>query len=726
MQRKVKQSLTFLMALVMVMSLICGSGFSVMAEATDTSGSESAETGEALAETFAESDLELYQSEEQGEELLPQYEESDVSIPETDISVPETSWEETEETVSTETVTEESEQTEAVSETGSENSGETENETKLETETGTETETEADTAEEESETEESTEDQETEEKAKPEFTYNTTVNGVNVNIHAPEGILPEGTTVTVEPLAEDVIDTAVRTINDTLEEREVVQIIGFDISFFDDDGNEMHNLDGKVSIQFSGMEIVEEAEAAQVYHTDEYGNITNTLTEVSTPSGTVGFTSDSFSPMLYVTLGITDDVTVVDPKGSNEFAMVYYLKSPTSIPGSNQIANWGGPVTSGGNHATVNTTGATWDNDRNVLTNVPKYIVSWPDGSKDSTWTLAKGAYSDVYEAIYDQYKVELEREIGVGDLKLEDIEEITLIPYKISKNNHDTPDKHIDCTVSVKCSKAYIAKFWVLEPNNDEYTNVYNLTCKIVDGNAQPVKEYTEVKQTKTIDGITYRFDGWYPEAQENPEDQKDKVVWEYTPTQDELADGTVNFYAKYVQIADVIIEKKVTGSLGDVNKEFSFSCSYGNGSETRTFTLRNGQQYTIQNVPVGTTLTLTEINADGYEVSALYGDTSLQNVSQGKTMIFTIIDTGDEANKIVVINSKDNVYETESETESEMETKAGTEAPKKEKGQQDDTPKTGDNTNLTWWIALMGAAVIVLVGAVPVYRKRRNKKHS
>ncbi len=679
----------------MVMSLICGNVFSAIAEEAESSGMESTEAQEALTEGTAQSGTEAYQSGEMEETQPPQSEEAETGIPEPVRNEWETTQTETESSTEKKTSTES--ETSVVTEASTESL--TEKETSPETEKLTEG-----TGQEEG----STEAQTPEEQARPEFTYRTALDGIEVAIYAPEGILPEGTTVTVEPLGEDVLENVVQSITDLLaEEKEIVQLVGFDICFFDPDGKELHDLDGKVEVTYSGIEIPEEAEEAQVFHADEEGNITNTLMEAAVPSETVEFASDQFSPVVAAfsgaadsgisTLSISGDKTVavgetitlssnysnpwytcewstanssiasielsdgqtamvrgVSPGTvtisygcsrwghfygdtytievtGNEGAIVYFLLSPTSDPDSNATNQWGSAVQPRNENAMVNTTGAVWtgSEEKNIFkkdANLTSYIISWPDGSQGSTWTLTdKTLYATAFKEVYNNYRTELENTLGITDLKQDDIEEITLIPYKISRNNSSSPDKHIDCTISVKCKRAYVARFNVWWPGDADYTNV-SAENKRIDfdekGTSTPEKIFKysgaeEVPETKVgPDGITYRFDGWYNKANDKVTEDR----WPYIPDTDELADGMVNFYAKYVPAyIDIKVAKKVTGSMGDKTKSFQFTYSFGDkDSEKGSFPLTDGGTTTISNVPIDAVLTLTETNASDYITTA------------------------------------------------------------------------------------------------------------
>ena len=64
------------------------------------------------------------------------------------------------------------------------------------------------------------------------------------------------------------------------------------------------------------------------------------------------------------------------------------------------------------------------------------------------------------------------------------------------------------------------------------------------------------------------------------------------------------------------LIITKTVTGEGADLTREFSFTAVIG--GVTHTFTLRHGQQKVFEDIPVGTTYTVTEAHVTGYTITS------------------------------------------------------------------------------------------------------------
>ena len=308
----------------------------------------------------------------------------------------------------------------------------------------------------------------------------------------------------------------------------------------------------------------------------------------------------------------TDTVTITVTEAGTEDAQVFYLKTPTSDPDSNDTDQWGRNIGNG----TVKTNGATWTKNKNVfnpgayVTGMPKDMVKQADGS----WFLPKNdTYSQDYTTIFDAYKKELEKDLGVTLASVDDIEAIYLIPYKISKDNGSTPDKHIDCKISIKTKNVYAALFWVTLPDGTQKqvdAKNYKIENRVEKTTKAPTEENGNYPETIEEEDGTYQFVGWYNEAGELIEESG----WAYTPSDTELADGTVNFYARYERAyANLTIKKTLSGNMYNENDKFEFTVRCG--EDTQTYLLGNGDIQTIS-IPVGAAVTVTE-NAGSYTYS-------------------------------------------------------------------------------------------------------------
>ena len=114
-------------------------------------------------------------------------------------------------------------------------------------------------------------------------------------------------------------------------------------------------------------------------------------------------------------------------------------------------------------------------------------------------------------------------------------------------------------------------------EPGDSEYAQVDAKNYLTGSSIARTTK--ATIGSTKTVDGVTYALDGWYPENAKGGAYGSTKIAdnrWNYTPSDAELADGTVNFYAHYSPTTTSIkLKKLVTGSMGDKQKKFHFTIS-------------------------------------------------------------------------------------------------------------------------------------------------------
>lgn len=347
--------------------------------------------------------------------------------------------------------------------------------------------------------------------------------------------------------------------------------------------------------------------------------------------------------------------------------------------------------------------GATWTGNRNIFfrniggadsDTAKQYIKYWPDGAAYNgprvlepgnlfrqTDVTYNGKSATLENMIFEMYKgklVTMYTDNGYSEAQANDIVKqlkasditFTITPHKISKDNWESdptnPRKHIDCTVTVTCDKTFTAKFNVKKPGESGYTTVNSKLYLWKDNEANTVIQYvnddTVPHEINEKDGSKWVFDGWYPEndAGTGPDETAAITKWPYKVSEDELTnyggDRVVNFYAHYKKAtSNVTITKHVTGLLGDTNKEFAFSVSITqNGtactgvtakkgdqtvSDLTNFTLKHNETVTLENVPIGATITVTEVTpGEHYNVSAT-GHSDEQNGRDNVTFTYVAV---------------------------------------------------------------------------------------
>lgn len=291
-----------------------------------------------------------------------------------------------------------------------------------------------------------------------------------------------------------------------------------------------------------------------------------------------------------------------------------------------------------------------------------QYIYSWPDRVQYTGPRVLKkndpfrqtnvtynGKSATLETMIFEMYKGKLvkmymdegyskdEANNIVALLNAEDIT-FTITPHKISRyNSGDNPDKHIDCTITVTCNRTFTAMFHVKKPGKNGYETVNRKLYLWHDGTDNNVTEYvrdnTVPNEYTDGNGVKWEFDGWYPEnADGTGPNLEGKPIpessWPYKVSENELTnnrgDRVVNFYAHYKKVtSNVTITKQVTGLLGDTNKGFTFNVSIKKNDEDCTgvtakkgdqmvsltdFTLKHNETVTLENVPIGATITVKE----------------------------------------------------------------------------------------------------------------------
>lgn len=354
-----------------------------------------------------------------------------------------------------------------------------------------------------------------------------------------------------------------------------------------------------------------------------------------------------------------------------------------------------------------------------------QYIKYWPDGTAYTgprvlepsnpfrqTLVTYNGKSATLENMIFEMYKGKLVKmyvDEGyseddankiVAQLKASDIT-FTITPHKISKDNWESdptnPRKHIDCTVTVTCDKTFTAKFNVKKPGESGYTTVNSKLYLWKDNAVNKVIQYanstTVPHEITEKDGSKWAFDGWYPENGDGTGPNLEgkpipESSWPYKVSENELTnyggDRVVNFYAHYKKVtSNVTITKQVTGLLGDTNKEFAFNVSITqNGaactgvtakkgdqtvSDLTNFTLKHNETVTLENVPIGATITVKE-SAPG-EHYTVYSTGYSDGQNGGRDVTFTYgavantatADDADEADLMLLSMDEDTAVDTD-----------------------------------------------------------------
>ena len=310
---------------------------------------------------------------------------------------------------------------------------------------------------------------------------------------------------------------------------------------------------------------------------DENGLVTGLRQGTATVSLT--FTNADGSSVI-----ATKDITVEAVTESTDDALVYYLLDPTKDANSNDTGNWG-PVYG---TATVNVTGATWSDGKNCFDNVDQRVVSWPNG------TNVVPRDSDAWNQIYENYKSVIQAQLPGVEFTKDDVEEISLVPAKISKNNSSNPDKHLDCNVSIKCKNVVLVKYYLRDAGSTQFTQLGSKNYA-KGSNTQLTDVYEgSLPATKDVNGVTYTFSGWYLD-----QSFTQPVTLPYT------VNDSTNFYAKYVGGYQVIYDL-AGGTWGS--------------SDATMYTAQEGSTQTVRHEP-----TLEGFKFAGWTVTGLDNVTTL-----------------------------------------------------------------------------------------------------
>lgn len=180
-----------------------------------------------------------------------------------------------------------------------------------------------------------------------------------------------------------------------------------------------------------------------------------------------------------------------------------------------------------------------------------------------------------------------------------------------------------------------------------------------------------------------------------------------------------TVEFTNAYTtpKLPSMTIQKKVTGAFGERTKDFTFkvelkdendkevtgwshTSTNANVTSLNSFTLMHGQQVTLKEIPIGTTITITESNANDYKTKA-----TNYEVNPDKEFIYVVVE---DENGNAVLKSKDN-NQTVANSAITVENNF------------DGNPDTGVLLDTLPYLILL--AVAVAGGVLVVVRKRKHR---
>lgn len=381
--------------------------------------------------------------------------------------------------------------------------------------------------------------------------------------------------------------------------------------------------------QFSNIQLtatVDPAEATGTYEwsssnediltVDNSGNVTGVR------QGTATVTVSFISAVGGSEVSASKDVTVTATKDATDQALVYYLLDPTKDANSNDSGHWG--KTSLGT-AMVNTTDATWAGGKNCFDNVDQRVVSWPNG------TNVVPRDSDAWNEIFDNYKTTIQAQLPGVTFTKDDVEEIALVPAKISKNNGTNPDMHLDCNISIKCKNVALVKYYLRDAGSTQFEQ--KGAKNYISGNAtQPSDVMNEqFPETKTVGGITYTFSGWYFD-----QSFTQPATFPYT------VNSSTNFYAKYV---------------GGFQVTYDLAGGSWNNSDATTYIAQEGSTQTVKSEPTREGYKFT-----GWTIEGLPDTTALKSsdtfaMPAGNV---TITANWQELHKITVkANSAESIYD-------------------------------------------------------------------
>ena len=260
--------------------------------------------------------------------------------------------------------------------------------------------------------------------------------------------------------------------------------------------------------------------------------------------GSATVTLSYTSPDGATTLTATHDVTVTSPTAATHSALFYYLNNPNGSLDSTSTTQWTSLGSGSVNLTGLNSSNFPNDNgDTAIFDRVSDRVITWPDGSTGDEYQVARG--SSDWNKIFKAYKSVIEGMLPGVTVTDDDVESISIKPYKLTNNNDGY---HVDCSVSITCRNLFNARYYVDDPTTPgEGFQLVASKLTYREGDTTDIADFPDVSLplSKKVGGIEYTFNGWYTDQA-----LTQQVELPYT------IDGNVNFYAKYLSGRQVIYD--------------------------------------------------------------------------------------------------------------------------------------------------------------------------
>ena len=354
--------------------------------------------------------------------------------------------------------------------------------------------------------------------------------------------------------------------------------------------------------QFSTMQLTattspSNAEGTYIWssNNDNILTVDQSGTVAGVRQGTATVTLSYTSPDSATTLIATHDVTVTSPTAATNSALFYYLNNPNGSLDSISTTQWaslgGGSV----NLTGLDSSNFPKDNGKTaIFDRVSDRVITWPDGSTGDEYQVLRG--SSNWNNIFKAYKSEIEGKLPGVTVTDDDVESISIKPYKLTNNDDGY---HVDCSVSITCRNLFNARYYVDDPTTPgEGFQLVASKLTYREGDTTNITDFPDVSLplSKKVDGIEYTFNGWYTDQA-----LTQQVELPYT------IDGNVSFYAKYLSGRQVI---------------YDLAGGSWNNSDALVHAAQEGSTQTVKAKP-----TRVGYEFAGWTVSGLDGVTTLES---------------------------------------------------------------------------------------------------